>query len=41
MREDALFLLVAFGERIRFDEVGGLEHQFELAIELGLADAGL
>src|SRR6185436_2544358 len=35
-----LRLLVALRERIGLDEIGGLEDQLELAVELGLADAG-
>src|SRR6266705_4654677 len=33
--------LIALGEGIRLDEVGGFVNQFVLAIELGLADARL
>ncbi len=33
--------LIALRERIRFDQVRSLVDQFVLAIELGLADAGL
>src|SRR5690242_10693855 len=34
-------LLVALRERIGLEQIGGLEDQLELAVELGLADAGL
>jgi hypothetical protein len=34
-------LLIALGERIRLDQIGGLIDQFELAIELGPTDARL
>src|SRR5258705_10700920 len=41
LRRVPLRLLVTLRERIGLDQVGGLEEQFELAIELGIADAGL
>ena len=34
-------LLAALWERIRLDQIGGLEHQIELAVELGATDPGL
>jgi hypothetical protein len=40
LRRDPLRLLVALRERIGLDQIGGLENQFELTIELGAADAG-
>ena len=35
------FLLVALRERIRLNQIGGFEDQFELAVELGATDPRL